>query len=728
MRAQYNLNDAWKYFSGRAEGFEKETFDDGNWEEVRLPHTNREVPFRYFDDAICCFVSCYRRRLTLKKSSEKIYRICFEGISGAAKLYVNGSFVAEHKCAYTDFIKDITSFLSDGENVVSLEVDSREREDVPPFGGVVDYLCYGGIYRDVWLIETEKIYISDVYCRSEHPVADKDFLAEVTLCGGDDRVKLTLKNGDEEIYSCTAQSREKKVVFRTKNLPVRLWSTLSPTLYKVVVKTSSDEYSLRYGFREALFTEKGFFLNGERLQLTGLNRHQSFPYAGYAMPRNAQREDADILRKELGVNLVRTSHYPQSRHFLERCDEIGLLVFEEIPGWNHIGDEAWKAQTEKNLSAMILRDRSRPSVVLWGVRINESEDDHEFYTRTNRIARSLDTRQTAGVRWKPHSELLEDVFAVNDFVPLYEEPPLRDPRSETGLDRDVPYLVTEYMGHMFPTKSTDNEARLCRQAQRHAEIQNRARADERISGAIGWCAFDYHTHRHFGTNDKICYHGVMDMFRNPKYASFVYASQKPLSEGIVFEPATVWAFGERDIGGVVPLYIYTNVDEVVLSGEGREELHYFPARKKFPYLPHPPVVVEKMPEVWGSTWKDVTFRGLAEGKEVVSRTFSSNPVPDRLAVEIKTKKVTPGDSVRFKVCALDSCGNVMKFFDEVLRIEVDGGRLIGPDLLSLKGGMYSCWVIAEKRERIRLKASSPRLVEAEAEIAVEKVNENYYSI
>lgn len=135
------------------------------------------------------------------------------------------------------------------------------------------------------------------------------------------------------------------------------------------------------------------------MKLIGLNRHQSWPYAGYAMPRRIQRKDARILKEELGCNMVRTSHYPQSRHFLDACDELGLLVMEEIPGWQHIGDEAWKERSLKELEDMIIRDYNRPSIVLWGVRINESQDDHNFYERTNALAHSMDSgRQTGGTR------------------------------------------------------------------------------------------------------------------------------------------------------------------------------------------------------------------------------------------------------------------------------------------------------------------------------------------
>ncbi len=145
-----------------------------------------------------------------------------------------------------------------------------------------------------------------------------------------------------------------------------------------------DEDTRKIGFRQAQFTDHGFELNGKVVKLRGLDRHQTFPFVGQAMPARVQQRDADILRKNLKCNIVRTSHYPQSRHFLDRCDEIGLLVLEEIPGWQHIGDEPWKLISIDNVRRMIRRDWNHPSIILWGVRINESKDDHDFYTAHQR--------------------------------------------------------------------------------------------------------------------------------------------------------------------------------------------------------------------------------------------------------------------------------------------------------------------------------------------------------
>ncbi|MDU2827768.1 MAG: glycoside hydrolase family 2 TIM barrel-domain containing protein, partial [Clostridium perfringens] len=378
---------------------------------------------------------------------------------------------------------------------------------------------------------------------------------------------------------------------------VKLWDIENPKLYEIKVKLLKgseviDEYKDTFGFREAEFRPDGFYLNGRRVKLIGLNRHQAYPYVGYAMPQRVQEKDAEILKYELGLNIVRTSHYPQSVHFLRKCDEIGLLVFEEIPGWQHIGDEAWQAESIKNVEEMIKRDYNRPSIVLWGVRINESQDSHEFYVKTNAMAKSLDPiRQTGGVRYLENSDFLEDVYTMNDFIHSGGEKVLRTQGEVTGQDDKVPYLVTEYNGHMYPTKSFDQECKKVEHAYRHLRVINESFGLDEISGAIGWCAFDYNTHSSFGSGDKICYHGVSDMFRNPKYAAYSYASQKKVEDGVVLEPITLGAKGERDGGAILPFTVLTNCDYIKIFKDGIYIDTYYPNKEKFPNLPHPPIEV-----------------------------------------------------------------------------------------------------------------------------------------
>ena len=291
---------------------------------------------------------------------------------------------------------------------------------------------------------------------------------------------------------------------------IKLWDLQNRNLYTVHVRLLKgaqllDSDQRRIGFRHAEFTDHGFELNGKVIKLRGLDRHQTFPFVGQAMPGRCQRSDANILRNVMHSNIVRTSHYPQSRHFLDACDEMGLLVLEEIPGWQHIGDLPWQDISVDNVSRMIRRDWNHPSIILWGVRINESKDNHDFYVRTNAMSHKLDpTRQTGGIRYFQSSEFLEDVFTMNDFgFPL--KPP-NHPR----------YLNTEFVGHTYPTKTIDQVERIQEHMLRHARIHDQLASNPQYAGGIGWCAFDYNTHADFGTGDRICYHGVTDMFREPK--------------------------------------------------------------------------------------------------------------------------------------------------------------------------------------------------------------------
>ncbi|HEY9012868.1 MAG TPA: glycoside hydrolase family 2 TIM barrel-domain containing protein, partial [Devosia sp.] len=482
--------------------------------------------------------------------------------------------------------------------------------------------------------------------------------------------------------------------------------------------------STSFGFRTVEFTTEGFLLNGKPLKLRGLNRHQSFPYSGYALGRAAQERDAEILKHELHLNIVRTSHYPQSTWFLDHCDRIGLLVFEEIPGWQHIGGEGWKAESVENVRRMITRDWNHPSIIIWGVRINESQDDHEFYLETNRLARELDkTRQTGGVRYITDSELLEDVYTMNDFILGNEELGGNRPRTAlrpisetTGLQKPVPYMITEFGGHMYPTKSNDQEQRQAEHVRRHLEVLDAAYGNPGISGAIGWCAFDYNTHKDFGSGDRICHHGVMDMFREPKFAAYVYASQCEPHEEVILKPVTFWARGERNIGGVLPLIVLTNCDEVEFEYGDLPAKRIGPDRENFPHLPHAPVVIDrrhfsdKELGLWGMEWLDATVTGYVGGKPVKTMKFVADPVATTLEVVADADRIGPNDAVRVMIRALDQVGNKLPFFPEPVSIEVTGaGKRLGPGLVPLRAGSTGVWVQATGSGPIAVTVTSPVL-------------------
>lgn len=528
------INRNWRYRAEKVAGAQSPDFNDSSFERVVLPHTNVHLPWHSFDENDYSFVSTYRRRFKFPHGAEgKRVFVDFEGAMTASTVWINGVSLGEYKGGFTPFSFELTPHLKrDRENILVVQLDSTERADIPPFGYEIDYLTFGGIYREVSLRVVPQTYIDNIFARPTNVLTSSPGLDVDCFLAGDKAVsglslEAELRDGDHVLAKATQQfspagaggddpaidpytAAPATASLQTRNDPakttvsfqplsgIELWDLAQHKLYTVHVRLVKDGHAIdndsrRIGFREATFTDHGFSLNGKIVKLRGLDRHQTFPFVGQAMPGRAQRKDADILRTNLHCNIVRTSHYPQSRHFLDRCDEIGLLVLEEIPGWQHIGNEDWQKVAIDNVGRMIRRDWNHPSIVLWGVRINESRDNHDFYTRTNAFAHALDdTRQTGGIRYFQESEFLEDVFTMNDFGFPLKKP--NHPR----------YLNTEFVGHTFPTKTTDDDERQREHTLRHARIHDQLASDPQYAGGIGWCAFDYNTHSNFGAGDRYC--------------------------------------------------------------------------------------------------------------------------------------------------------------------------------------------------------------------------------
>ena len=718
MRSVTSFNQGWVFENGQP---------------VTLPHTAVELPFSYFDERSYQRVFTYSKTFAADPAwGDDEIVVHFEGAMANAKVALNGVEIAAHKDGYTPFEARLTGRLKAGDNTLTVTIDGSENPEIPPFGAMIDYLTYAGIYRDVWLKRTAPVSIGAVKIETPDALADKKTVtAHVTFANPQGKaiagsITGTIRDAAGTIVATKSQSAAETVSFRFEGLTgLSLWDINAPVLYTLELSLGeADALSTSFGFRTVEFTTEGFRLNGKALKLRGLNRHQSFPYSGYALGRAAQERDAEIIKHELHANIVRTSHYPQSTWFLDHCDRIGLLVFEEIPGWQHIGGASWKAEAVENVRRMITRDWNHPSIIIWGVRINESQDDHDFYTETNRVAHELDTtRQTGGVRYITDSEMLEDVYTMNDFILGNEELGGNRPRTAlrpisetTGLSKPVPYLITEYGGHMYPTKSFDQEQRQDQHVRRHLEVLNAAYGDPGISGAIGWCAFDYNTHKDFGSGDRICHHGVMDMFREPKFAAYAYASQCEPTEEVILKPVTFWARGERNIGGVLPLMVLTNCDEIELKYGNHAPKRVGPDRENFPHLPHPPVVLDRRHfsdaelGLWGMEWNDATITGYIGGKAVKVVKFVADPVATTLQVVADADKIGATDAVRVMVRALDQAGNKLPFFSEPVSIEVTGaGKRLGPGLVPLRAGSTGAWVQATGAGPITVTVTSPVL-------------------
>ncbi|MFC0180979.1 glycoside hydrolase family 2 protein [Thorsellia kenyensis] len=733
--ATYNYNNDWIFIEGSYTSVPEDKLSAS--QNVTLPHNAVDLPYNYFDE------TCYQKPFTYQKVihweqsfENKQVWIQFDGAMANSHVYLNGTLICEHKDGYTPFEVNITPYLKEKDGVLTVIIDGSENPNIPPFGGQIDYLTYAGIYRHVWLKTKDEIRLKNIRAIPTHILADDAqgqqttsktaqleitaFIESVDNAHSESKTPVTLiatlKDKNNVIVSSktvtitleqNVSQTESTFVIDDLNL-IELWDVNNPVLYTLDVsianQTSQDVFTHKIGFRQVKFTENGFLLNGRKLKIRGINRHQSYPYVGYAMGDHAQRMDADLVKKELKFNLVRTSHYPQAKSFLERCDELGLLVFEEIPGWQHIGDEAWQAVTIDSVKRMIERDWNHASIILWGVRINESPDNRSFYEKTNAMAKSLDiSRQTGGVRCIPNSELLEDVYTMNDFVLNGGELALRTQQVVTGLDRKVPYMVTEFNGHMFPTKRFDPELHQVEHVTRHLRVMNAYYADESISGGIGWCLFDYNTHKDFGAGDRICYHGITDMFRIPKFAAYAYKSQCEPEEEIVLQPVTVWARGERPECLVLPTMILTNLDKVEFQVGDHTIKTVYPSNNRYPNLPHPPMIVDDSIisaeefGLWGMKWSSVTMRGYLNGQCVKTVHMPENPVASHLTIasDYDSLPVKQRAQTRVIVNAFDQADNILWFIDDFITIDVQGdAKVIGPTQLILKGGAVGFWLEA----------------------------------
>ena len=780
MTHRLYLNDDWLFTEQFEDSLVAPEYPENTLQPVRLPHTCKETPFHYFDESLYQMVSGYRRHLLIPKDWQgKRILLTFEGAAHDSTVFCNGKKVGEHHCGYTAFTVDLTDNVLYGQdNLLCDRLDSRENLNVPPFGYVIDYMTYGGIYRDVRLEVKEKVSLSDIFVHTAIDFRPSPVTAQITS-------EITLTESDENVTirqyympksTAAAQESWRLLCEQTVSTDVScdkefsltatitaplLWDTEEANLYILKTQlyqdnTLLDETETRFGIREAVFKKDGFYLNGRKLRIRGLNRHQSFPYVGYAMPKSMQRLDADLLKKELGLNAVRTSHYPQSHYFLERCDELGLLVFTEFPGWQHIGDDAWKAQAVANAEDMIRQYRNHPSIILWGIRINESPDDDAFYEKTNAVAHKLDpSRPTGGVRAMKKSHLLEDVYTYNDFLHDGEMPGC-DPKKKVTSDMEKPYLISEYNGHMYPTKAFDNEERRSEHAIRHANVLDAVAGQPDIAGSFGWCMFDYNTHKDFGSGDRICYHGVMDMFRNPKLAANIYACEQEQTP--VLEITSSMDIGEHPGCNRGNIYILSNADSVKMYKNDRFIKEYLPGMSPYKHLKHGPILIDDFigdsfaqnerfrpkhakeitdamnlvargslnhipkrlyltalkllliyhidfAEVtrlytkyigdWGGTATVYRFDAIKDGK--VIKSVTKEPVREiRLEAEADHTILTEQhsyDVALVRIRAVDDHGNVLPFYQEPVRLITEGDiSIIGPDTIALQGGMGGTYV------------------------------------
>lgn len=723
-------------------------------ENVCIPHNGKDLNYNYCNEDDYQFISTYEKEIFIdEKYKNKHLFLTFEGVLHKSDVYINDKHFYTNLCGYNKFKFDIKDYVNFNEkNIIKVVADSNENLNIPPFGNVIDYLTYSGIYRDVYLDICNECYVKDAFVKpfsiKENWKADIDISLSKKV-----NFNVKILFNDDIIYDKNVEATDSFETLTIDFKNPKLWDLDNPNLYKLKISILDDEYETYFGLRTCTFKKDGFYLNNKKVKILGLNRHQAYPYVGYAMPKSMQELDAKILKEELCVNAVRTSHYMQSHDFISMCDKLGLLVFTEAPGWQHIGNDEWKAQHLENVKNMILDYRNHPSIILWGVRINESKDDHDLYKKANEIAHSLDnTRQTGGVRCYAKGEELEDVYTYNDFYDPFDIRGLS--QKENICSKDIPYLVSEFNGHMFPTKMFDKEELRQEQALRIAKGMNEFYGDDNIAGFFVWCMNDYNTHKDFGSGDRICYHGVLDMFRNPKIASYLYSS---LGNKPYFNLSSELNIGDHNASVIHGIYAFTNADKINLYRNGEFIKTFDSNNKAYKNIKNSPLLIDdlvgnilevkegyskkasemmkqvlyatlkygnKMPfkykwmylklmlfnhitfekgyELygkyignWGSKETIYTFDAIKDDKvfktinlEKVRKTHIKANVSSNILKEGNTYDVS-----LVRLSALDQNDNILSYYGEGFTVEAEGGiDIIGPNVLSFKGGYSGVYV------------------------------------
>jgi beta-galactosidase len=675
----YDFNTDWLFGGVYVTGSQAPGYDDSGFTQVTVPHTVVPLSWGNWDPSAWENVWIYRKHFELPEPGGRVFAD-FGAVMVDATVVLNGTTVATHVGGYLPFSAELTSALTTGDNVLAVIVDSRWLP-VPPEGkaggaATVDYLQPGGIYRDVALRVVPEVFVADVFAKpvdvlTSSPSVDVQVTLDAAVVPGGpvtltaellDGFKRLAKTSLTATVATTGQTSAQLTL--TGLTGISLWSPESPKLYAVRVTLAGPggpphTLVVTTGFREAVFKLDGFYLNGSRYEIFGLDRHQLFPYTGMAAPARLQRHDAEMLKFDLNCNMVRCSHYPQSPHFLDACDELGLMVWQEPPGWGYVGDAAWQQIVVQNVHDMIVRDRNRPSVIIWATRLNETANITDLYAQTRQLAYDLDgTRQTSGaMSTYSTSGWAEDVFAYDDYTHSGGNAQLKPP-----ID-SVPYLVTEAVGALdgSPTyRWIDTSAVLGLQALLHAQVHNLAQANPRYAGLLGWAGIDYAS---LTGGDRIWETlktpGVTDTFRVFKPGAAFYQSQLDPSVRPVIVPAFFWDFGPNSpAGGPGPTaMIATNCDRLEIYVGGQHFATGTPDSADFASLAYPPVFVNLT--VDGSGVPDLRIDGFVGDQQVASVSMSADTTTDRLVLTADDRAIAGdgSDATRLTFRALDAHGN-----------------------------------------------------------------------
>lgn len=744
------FNDDWYFIKDVGEISVNEIFELTciEWEKISLPHTANVEPL-VIKKQQWQGVSYYKKEFFIDKSlSGKHLALNFEGAMQVADVYLNGKLITTHYGGYLPFYVNLTEHLKYGQNnTIVVKLDNKDNSQVPPGKPIddLDFNIFSGIYRNVWFVKKDLLHFTDAV--DANRVAEGGLMVSYKNVTNDNAT-IVLKadvfneyNRDKnfdlvfEIYSENNELvRKSEISDNVLNAEIyntfsseinilnpNLWSPQNPYLYTVVAKivVNGDVVDLieeKIGVKTFSFCKDGFFLNGDKLWLRGTNRHQEYPYIGYALSDNANYRDAYKI-KNAGFNLVRLSHYPQSKSFMSACDELGLMVINAIPGWQFFGDSVFQERAFQDVRDMVRRDRNHASVILWEASLNESGMTKDFMNKAHQIV---------------HEELpYEDVYsagwinyAYDVFIPARQHS--KPPYYWSNFNGERPILIAEYGDWEYYAQNAGfnqklfedltaeernsrqlrgfGQKRLAQQAMNYQEAHN----SNLKGGAVGdanWLMYDYNR----GYAPDLEASGIMDIFRLPKFAYYFYKSQETKVDlNSEFYQPFVEIVNYYNDPSFLEVKIYSNCEKVELLQNGKSLGIKAPSVDSYcDYLNKPPFVFQLENFVPGELIAKayISDQIVATSSRKTPKAVSKiNLWYDKSGVDVEWGV---NDVVFVYASLVDENGTLISDAVNKIQFKLNGdGELIGENPIVTEAGIASIVLKVGKKKNISVTSNS----------------------
>ena len=747
FRTKTNFGFDWK--------FKREEKTATNWEKITIPHTAKIEPLvvnNQFQGN-----SWYQKKFKVSNFKDKKVSIYFEGVMQEADVWINDQKVANHKGGYLPFMVDITSFLnSQKENVIKVKVNNEDNPEILPGKPLkgLDFNYFGGIYRNVYLVTTNKLYITNA--NQANKVAGGGVFvnfSDISKSKASGTIQVDLKNefavAKKAVLQFTLKDKQgNKTVFKSDEITLnanegkafvqsislinpKLWSISSPNLYNLEIQVLSnnkiiDTYSERIGIRKSEIKEDGYYLNDEKLYIAGTNQHQEYPYLGYAISDEAQYRDAFKI-KNAGFDLVRMSHYPHAEAFMNACDELGLLVMNSLTGWQFFGNETFQKNAIQDIRDMARRDRNHPSIIFWETSLNETEMSEKFMKlATKALKEELPFEHYYSASWMDNANY--DLFIparqhakAPDYWTNYKNGNRKIFIAEYGdweyYAQNAGFNQTAFSNLKEFERSSrqlrgDGEKRLLQQAYNYQESANSNKKGEQTIGDANWLMFDYNR----GYSDDLESSGISDIFRIPKFAYYFYQSQRSanvvldskLFSGPMVHIANYWM-----PNSTLDVTVYSNCDEVALYLNDAIVSKQKPTvNQNNDKLNHPPFIFKVDKFSAGTLRAD----GFIKGQKVVSNVVKTPETATKieLSYDVSSKALNPNypDVVFVYAKITDANGTIIPDATSEVTFALGEGNaeLIGENPVKAEAGIATILLkISNLKTPIKITASSESL-------------------